>query len=117
MIIPVCHSIVLTCTHETVNFTETGVISVIKRLKANLSCGTDNLPPILLKRLEYSIARPLSLLFSQLLSVGAVPEDWKKAIITPVFKKGSAGDDTNIRPISLTCKIMERIMLAIFMTI
>ena len=52
-------------------------------------------------------------MFSQLLSVGAVPEDWKKTIITPVFKKGSAGDVTNNRPISLTCvacKIMERII-------
>ena len=118
--IPVCHSTVLTRTLETVNFTETSVISVIKTLKAKLSCGPDNLPPILFKRLEYSIARPLSLLFSQLLSVDAVPEDWEKTIITPVFKKGSAGDVTNYTPISLTrvtCKIMERIMLDIFMTI
>jgi len=110
--IPACHPTVLKRTVlETVIFTEAKVISAIKRLKANLSCGPDNLPPILFKRLKYSIARPLSLLFSQLLSVGAVPEDWKKAIIMPVFKKAPAGDVKNYRPISLTCvacKVMEK---------
>ena len=42
-----------------------------------------------------------------------VPADWKKAIITPVFKKGIAGDVSNYRPILLTCipsKLMERII-------
>ena len=42
-----------------------------------------------------------------------VPKDWKGAIITPVFKKGAAGDVSNYRPISLTCvasKLMERII-------
>jgi len=95
--IPVCHPTVLKRTLETVMFTEAEVISATKRLKANLPCGPDNLPPILFKRLKYmySIARPLSLLFSQLLSVGAVPEDWKKAIIMPVFKKRPPGDVKN----------------------
>ena len=38
---------------------------------------------------------------------------WKAAIITPVFKKGSAGTVANYRPISLTCvpcKIIERLI-------
>ena len=51
--------------------------------------------------------------FTQLMSVGAVPPVWKTAIITPVFKKGTAGNVNNYRPISLTCvpcKIMERII-------
>ena len=48
-----------------------------------------------------------------LLSVAAVPVQWKQAIITPVFKKGTTGDVSNYRPISLTCvacKIMERVI-------
>jgi len=42
-----------------------------------------------------------------------VPYDWKGGVITPVFKKGVAGNVSNYRPISFTCvpsKIMERIV-------
>jgi len=51
--------------------------------------------------------------FSQLFSVSVVPSDWKSAVITPVYKKGVAGNVCNYRPISLTCvpsKIMERVI-------
>ena len=33
-------------------------------------------------------------------NVSAVPEDWKVAIIVPVFKKGTATNVENYRPIS-----------------
>ena len=49
-----------------------------------------------------------------MLSVGFVPSEWLRAIIVPVFKKGSAGIATNYRPISLTCvasKVMEHIIV------
>jgi len=43
------------------------------------------------------------------------PHAWKNAIITPGFIKGTAGDVSNYRPISLTfvaSKLMERIIAA-----
>jgi len=60
-------------------------------------------------------AEPLSLVFTQLLSVSEVPDDWKRAVIVPVIKKGAVSYISNYmyRPISLTCvvsKIMERII-------
>jgi len=85
----------------------------MSKLKPSLSSGPDGLPPILFKKLAPRLAEVLSIAFTQLMSVGAVPQKWKAAIITPVFKKGSAGTVANYRPISLTCvpcKIMERLI-------
>jgi len=45
---------------------------------------------------------------------GEVPEDWRKAIVTPVFKKGKKEDPGNYRPVSLTSipgKVMEQFTL------
>ena len=95
---------------DTVVFDECNVLSAIRKLKPNLSSGPDGLPPLLFKHLQASIARPLALLFTQLLSVGVVPDTWKQAIIVPVFKKGPTSNVANYRPISLTCvasKLME----------
>ncbi len=42
-----------------------------------------------------------------------IPEDWKTANVSPIFKKGNKQDPLNYRPVSLTsvpCKVMERII-------
>ena len=44
---------------------------------------------------------------------GVVPENWKEANISPIFKKGKRTDAGNYRPVSLTsvpCKVMESIV-------
>jgi len=53
------------------------------------------------------------LLFGQFISIGFVPDLWRKAVVISVFKKGATGILSNYRPISLTCvmsKVMERIV-------
>jgi len=48
---------------------------------------------------------------------GEVPEDWRKAIVTPVFKKGKKKDPANYRPVSFTSipgKMMEQLILEVF---
>jgi len=62
---------------ETVIFTERDVLLAIKlnRLKPNLSCGPDGLPPLLFKRLKDSLAYLLALIFTQLFSVGIIPDE------------------------------------------
>ena len=54
---------------------------------------------------------PLTDIFHKSLSSGVIPDDWKKANITCIFKKGNKQDPGNYRPVSLTsviCKLLER---------
>ena len=46
---------------------------------------------------------PLSKLFRKSLDTKQVPEDWKNANVTPLFKKGLRGLSENYRPVGLTC--------------
>ena len=46
-----------------------------------------------------------------------MPEDWRKANVTPVFKKGKKDDPGNYRPVSLTSipgKVLEQHILEVF---
>ena len=101
---------------ETIVFTPGLVNAAIKKLKLGGASGPDGLPPRLFKKLADSIAGPdgLSLMFTSFMSIGKIPEEWKHAVVTPVYKNGSASSAANYRPISLTCvacKLMERVIV------
>ena len=50
--------------------------------------------------------------FNQSISQGKLPEDWKSARVTPLFKQGDRDDVNNYRPISVipVVKVFERIV-------
>ena len=57
---------------------------------------------------------PLTEIYRKSLEEGEIPKDWKKANVTPIFKKGVKKNKENYRPVSLTshvCKVMERIIV------
>ena len=59
------------------------------------------------------ISNPLSIIFQKSIADGVIPMDWKRANVTPIFKKGVKDIAGNYRPISLTsqvCKLLERII-------
>lgn len=60
-----------------------------------------------------STVKPLQVLFRKSLDTGELPEAWKTANVTPIFKKGTKGDPANYRPVSLTsvpCKLLESVV-------
>ena len=67
----------------------------------------------LLKATARESAEILQVIFQRSIDEGVLPEDWKKALITPVYKKASRSDPANYRPVSLTCiscKLLEHIV-------
>ena len=90
-----------------------GILKLIANLKPDKAPGPDGIKPVVLTEFREEIAPVIQLLFQRSLATGKIPADWKKANVSPVFKKGSKSDPANYRPISLTCilcKVMEHII-------
>ena len=81
---------------------EAGVSHLLSDLDPSKSNGPDKLPTRLLNLLSNEISPSLTLLFTVSLHQGTVLQDWKKALVTPLFKKGERSNPANYRPISLT---------------
>ena len=73
----------------------------IFNMKVNKSCGPDEVPPRILKELLDSLSAPIALFLDKTLECGVLPLDWKRAYVSPIFKKGSNSHEENYRPISL----------------
>ena len=97
----------------TVTFSCAEIKKKLLMLKKSAAPGPDRLWPRELHSLADSLSSPLSIIYTRCLEEGMVPLDWKRANITPIFKKGSKASPGNYRPVSLTsvlCKVMESII-------
>ena len=96
-----------------------GVVKLLKNLKPHKAAGPDDIPLMLHKEAADEIAPAITLLFQASLNYGNTPSTWRKALVVPIFKKGSKSDANNYRPISLTsvlCKLCEHILHSTIIT-
>ena len=87
-----------------------GFSKLLMKTNITKSCGPDELHPKMLKELAVELAAPMTKLFNQSLFLGEIPEEWKMANVSPIFKKGRRKVAANYGPVSLTsfsCKIIE----------
>lgn len=94
-------------------FTPASVAETLNSFKDETAMGFDEIPAVLLKKCSPSISNPLARIMNKSFEDGQLPSDWKQAVVTPVYKKGSKFSAINYRPISLTsivCKTMEKII-------
>lgn len=90
-----------------------GVTELLLRLDPKKSTGPDDIPSAFLRRYATLLARFLVVILQKSVSSGAIPDDWRIARVTPVYKKGNRLNFCNYRPISLTChccKLLEHII-------
>ena len=83
----------------------------IKQMDPSVATGVDGISSKFLKIACPAICTSLIYLINKSLFTGIVPEDWKMARVTPVFKGGDRDELTNYRPISvlpLVSKLLER---------
>jgi len=90
-----------------------GVVKLLQEVDPFRAVGPEGIPPRLLKELSHELAPSLTSIFRTSILQSSLPLDWKTALVTPLFKKGSRSNPTNYHPISLTsicCKLLEHIV-------
>ena len=96
-----------------VEFTSLDLIKVIIHVKSSKTDDPQGLNNAFIKRLKFMLALPLCATYTYIFLSGKIPNSWRMANVTPVFKKGFSSEVSNYRPISLiSCfiKIYERIV-------
>ena len=83
------------------------VVKVLTDLKTPSAPGPDRVYPRMLKECAEIVCRPLHIIFAGSISSGYLPKDWRRANITPIFKKGCRTDPSNYRPVSLTSVVSK----------
>ena len=71
-----------------INITCQGVENLLTKLDPSKATGPDGISPKILKTLAKETAPILTTIFKHSLQTGCVPTEWKKANVTPVYKRG-----------------------------
>ena len=90
-----------------------GIDKLLVGLNPHKAAGPNKFKPIVLQPLHKELAPILQLIFQRSLDTGKLPDIWKEANVSPIFKKGEKSDPSNYRHISLTrvlCKVLEHIV-------
>jgi hypothetical protein len=96
-----------------INISRQGVEKLLANLNPHKAAGPDAMKPLVMKKLASALAGPLTLIFTRSMEDGEIPEDWSRANVSPIYKKGEKSNPANYRPVSLTCiacKLMEHIV-------
>ena len=90
-----------------------GVHDQLSKINTSESQGPNGIPPWFLNRYASHLTPIIHDIFQSSVDSGQVPNAWKEANITAIFKKGNGAETSNYRPISLTpviSKLLEHII-------
>nr|CAH8820128.1 unnamed protein product [Trichobilharzia regenti] len=96
-----------------INFNIQNIASAVRTLKANSSCGIDDIPSVIYKNGGTDMIVLLLRIFNISLVTETYPETWKNTYILPKHKGGAKTSACNYRPINITpviSRIMEKVI-------
>ena len=70
-----------------IKLTQKRVQEVLKNLDKNKAMGPDEISPWVLRECAEELCLPIFMIFTNSLEQGKLPDIWKSAIITPIYKK------------------------------
>ena len=85
----------------------------MNKLNKSKATGQDRIFARLIRECADLICVPICGIFNQSISQDKLPEDWKSARVTPLYKQGDRDDVNNYRPIwviPVVVKVFERIV-------
>jgi hypothetical protein len=89
-------------TEEHYTFTAMDILPVLKKAAMGKATGSDGVFGEVLHYTAPELASSLAILFNKIEKDKAIPDQWKEALICPVYKKGDKTNIANYRPIALT---------------
>ena len=79
-----------------------GVTNLLKGVNPYKATGPNCIPAKVLNEMAQELSPSLTLILTASLQQGKIPQDWKKALVTPIFKKNDQINPMNYHPVSLT---------------
>jgi len=89
------------------------VMKAIQNCKDNKAPGEDRVPAEFFKNAPIEFIHRLTGVFNKIFNSANVPEEFRKSIIFPLFKKGDPGDPGNYRGIAFI-NVVAKIFAAVF---
>jgi len=83
------------------------VMKQLDRLRSDKASGPDDLSPRVLKEVKEEICEPLTIILQRSINEGMVPDDWRQANVSPIYKKGGKAQTAKYRPVSLTSQVSK----------
>ena len=87
---------------EVIKIDSNAVKRAIIRMKTGRAAGTGDIPIELIKSGGQKLLEMITIILNKIINGGEVPEVWKVAIITSIYKKGDKRRCENCRGISVT---------------
>ena len=98
---------------QSMTFSESDVIKIIRTLEVNKAQGHDNISVRIIKFCINSVAHPLTFIFQNSMATRTFPTQRKRANIVPIHKKNDKQIESNYRPVSfltICSKIFEKLI-------